>query len=80
MAHLHDGAIEFLGRIDSQVKIRGNRIEQHREGSAAYGVLLKDVGDLLAEGEDRIHEAYPGATYRRLACGHGGIAERHCRG
>lgn len=30
--------------------LRNNRIEQHREGSAAYGVLLKDVGDLFAEG------------------------------
>ena len=27
----------------------GNRIEQHRQGSAAYGVLLKDIGDLVAE-------------------------------
>jgi nitrous oxidase accessory protein len=25
-----------------------NRIEQHRQGAAAYGVLLKDIGDLLA--------------------------------
>ena len=30
--------------------LRDNRIEQHRTGSAAYGVLLKDVGDLVAEG------------------------------
>jgi nitrous oxidase accessory protein len=29
--------------------LRGNRIERHREGSAAYGLLLKDIGDLLAE-------------------------------
>jgi nitrous oxidase accessory protein len=29
--------------------LRGNRIEQHRQGSAAYGVLLKDIGDLIAE-------------------------------
>jgi nitrous oxidase accessory protein len=29
--------------------LRGNRIERHREGSAAYGVLLKDIGDLVAE-------------------------------
>lgn len=29
--------------------LRGNRIQQHREGSAAYGVLLKDIGDLVAE-------------------------------
>jgi nitrous oxidase accessory protein len=28
--------------------LRGNRIEQHRAGSAAYGILLKDIGDLVA--------------------------------
>lgn len=26
-----------------------NRISQHRDGSAAYGLLLKDIGDLTAE-------------------------------
>ena len=30
--------------------LRGNRIERHREGSAAYGILLKDIGALVAEG------------------------------
>ena len=30
--------------------LRNNRIERHREGSAAYGILLKDIGDLIAEG------------------------------
>ena len=29
--------------------LRRNRIEQHRNGPAAYGVLLKDIGDLVAE-------------------------------
>jgi nitrous oxidase accessory protein len=29
--------------------LRGNRISHHREGAAAYGVLLKDIGDLVAE-------------------------------
>ena len=28
---------------------RGNRIARHRDGPAAYGVLLKDIGDLTAE-------------------------------
>jgi nitrous oxidase accessory protein len=32
-----------------RLELRGNRIQQHREGSAAYGVLLKDIGDLVAE-------------------------------
>ncbi len=30
--------------------LRGNRIERHRQGSAAYGILLKDIGDLVADG------------------------------
>lgn len=30
--------------------LRNNHIERHREGSAAYGILLKDIGDLIAEG------------------------------
>lgn len=35
--------------MSDRLLLRGNRIEQHREGSAAYGVLLKDIGDLRAE-------------------------------
>lgn len=35
--------------MSDRLVLRGNRIEQHREGSAAYGILLKDIGDLLAE-------------------------------
>jgi nitrous oxidase accessory protein len=35
--------------LSDRLVLRGNRIEQHREGAAAYGVLLKDIGDLLAE-------------------------------
>jgi nitrous oxidase accessory protein len=33
----------------TRLELRGNRIEQHRQGSAAYGILLKDIGDLIAE-------------------------------
>ncbi len=33
----------------TQLELRGNRIEQHRQGGAAYGILLKDIGDLIAE-------------------------------
>lgn len=36
--------------MSDRLTLRGNRIEQHRAGSAAYGVLLKDIGDLVAEG------------------------------
>jgi nitrous oxidase accessory protein len=35
--------------MSDRLVLRGNRIEQHRQGSAAYGVLLKDIGELLAE-------------------------------
>jgi nitrous oxidase accessory protein len=33
----------------TRLELRGNRIEQHRQGAAAYGILLKDIGDLIAE-------------------------------
>ena len=53
-------AVAFLGLVaelglgaalmqSDRLELRGNRIQQHREGSAAYGVLLKDIGDLVAE-------------------------------
>ena len=32
-----------------RLELIGNRIEQHRQGAAAYGILLKDIGDLVAE-------------------------------
>jgi nitrous oxidase accessory protein len=35
--------------MSDRLVLRGNRIAQHRLGTAAYGVLLKDIGDLLAE-------------------------------
>ncbi|HVJ26668.1 MAG TPA: nitrous oxide reductase family maturation protein NosD [Vicinamibacterales bacterium] len=35
--------------MSDRLVLRGNRIAQHREGSAAYGILLKDIGDLVAE-------------------------------
>ena len=35
--------------MSDRLVLRGNQIEQHREGPAAYGVLLKDIGDLRAE-------------------------------
>ena len=36
--------------MSDRLVLRTNRIERHRKGSAAYGVLLKDIGDLIAEG------------------------------
>ena len=35
--------------MSDRLELRGNRIRQHRAGAAAYGVLLKDIGDLIAE-------------------------------
>ena len=35
-----------------RVVLVGNRIRQQREGVAAYGLLLKDIGDLVAEGNE----------------------------
>ena len=35
--------------MSDRLVLRGNRIQQSREGSAAYGILLKDIGDLIAE-------------------------------
>lgn len=35
--------------MSDHLVLRGNRIRQHRDGTAAYGILLKDIGDLLAE-------------------------------
>ena len=35
--------------MSDRLVLRGNRIREHREGVAAYGVLLKDIGDLVAE-------------------------------
>ena len=36
--------------MSDRLVLRNNRIARHRQGSAAYGVLLKDIGDLVAEG------------------------------
>jgi nitrous oxidase accessory protein len=38
--------------MSDRLVLRGNRIQQHREGPAAYGVLLKDIGDLVAENNE----------------------------
>jgi nitrous oxidase accessory protein len=35
--------------MSDRLVLRGNHIAQHRQGTAAYGVLLKDIGDLIAE-------------------------------
>jgi nitrous oxidase accessory protein len=48
----NDAAGNLLGAalmMSDRLELRGNKIRQHRDGPAAYGVLLKDIGDLLAE-------------------------------
>lgn len=48
----NDASGNLLGAalmMSDRLALRGNRIRQHRAGSAAYGVLLKDIGSLLAE-------------------------------
>jgi nitrous oxidase accessory protein len=35
--------------MSDRMALKANRISMHREGVAAYGVLLKDIGDLIAE-------------------------------
>ncbi len=38
--------------MSDRMVFKGNRIRQHRDGVAAYGVLLKDIGDLIASGNE----------------------------
>jgi nitrous oxidase accessory protein len=38
--------------MSDRLVLRRNRIREHREGPAAYGLLLKDIGDLIAEDND----------------------------
>lgn len=48
----NEAADNLLGAalmMSDRLVMRGNRILRHREGAAAYGVLLKDIGDLVAE-------------------------------
>jgi nitrous oxidase accessory protein len=48
----NDAAANLLGAAlmqSDRLVFSRNRIRQHREGVAAYGLLLKDIGDLTAE-------------------------------
>ena len=58
--HLHDGEIEFLGRIDHQVKIRGFRIELGEIEAAlcADPSVRECVVTLREEGDDKWLAAY----------------------
>lgn len=48
----NEAADNLLGAalmMSDRLVMRRNRIMRHRQGAAAYGVLLKDIGDLVAE-------------------------------
>ena len=48
----NDATANLLGAalmMSDRLVLRGNTIRQHRDGPAAYGVLLKDICDLVAE-------------------------------
>jgi len=38
--------------MSDRLVLKQNRIRQQREGAAAYGLLLKDIGELIAEGNE----------------------------
>jgi nitrous oxidase accessory protein len=51
----NDAAANLLGAalmMSDRLVLTGNRIRQHRQGPAAYGVLLKDIGRLEATGNE----------------------------
>jgi len=51
----NDAAGNLLGAalmMSDRLVLRRNRIRDHRDGPAAYGLLLKDIGDLTAEDND----------------------------
>ena len=45
---LHGNLLGAALMLSDRLELRRNRIEQHREGSSAYGLLLKDVDNLDA--------------------------------
>nr|QEO74167.1 AMP-dependent synthetase and ligase [uncultured bacterium] len=58
--HLHDGNLEFLGRVDDQVKIRGFRIEPGEIAArlAAHEAIREAVVSASADGGDERLVAY----------------------
>jgi nitrous oxidase accessory protein len=51
--HIHDNLLGVALMNSQELVMRGNTVERHREGATAYGVLLKDIDDLVLE-ENRI--------------------------
>jgi nitrous oxidase accessory protein len=50
---IHDNLLGVALMNSQELVMRGNTVERHREGATAYGVLLKDIDDLVLE-ENRI--------------------------
>lgn len=47
--HIRDNLLGAALMNSDRLLFRRNRVERHRTGSTAYGVLLKDIGDLVLE-------------------------------
>jgi nitrous oxidase accessory protein len=47
--HIHDNLLGIALMNSQELVMRGNTVERHREGATAYGVLLKDIDDLVLE-------------------------------
>ena len=48
--HLYDNLVGTALMYSARLEMRCNRVERHREGATAYAILLKDIDDLLLEG------------------------------
>lgn len=46
---LHENLLGAALMYSKQLTLRCNRIERHREGATAYGLLLKDIDEVLVE-------------------------------
>jgi acyl-coenzyme A synthetase/AMP-(fatty) acid ligase/acyl carrier protein len=67
--YTHDGQIEYCGRLDSQVKIRGQRVEL-----AEVEKALRDQSAVL----DVCAQAYEGGSGRTCIAAHVVLAANHC--
>ena len=73
--YLPDGNLEFIGRLDHQVKVRGFRIELAEVESALGAIpgIVSSVVTLFGDGEDKILLAYLVASHDKI----GSISTSH---
>ena len=71
--HVHDNLLGVALMNSSGLRMAGNRIERHRTGATAYGVLLKDIDDLVLE-RNRIVDNRVGIYADSTPLGRGGEA------